>query len=80
MISDPSSTRGHSPFNLHIERLVLDGLSLDSHQAATLRTALESELTHLALDRGMPAEWQSAAVDGLDGGSFSAPAGAPPGA
>jgi hypothetical protein len=78
MNSQPSTTPGHSPLDLHIERLVLDGLSLDSRQAATLRTALESELARLAVDRGMPTEWQSDAVGCLDAGSFFASAGPPP--
>jgi hypothetical protein len=77
-MNSPRTTPGHSPLDLHIERLVLDGFSLDSRQAAMLQSALESELTQLAVDRGVPTGWQGSAVDGLDGGSFSASAGAPP--
>ena len=33
--------------NLHIDRLVLDGISLDSHQRPVLQQALQRELTRL---------------------------------
>jgi hypothetical protein len=37
---------------LHIERLVLDGLSIESGQEPFLRAALEAELTRLIVDGG----------------------------
>lgn len=33
--------------NLHIDRLVLDGIPLDSHQRSVLQQALQGELTRL---------------------------------
>jgi hypothetical protein len=33
--------------NLHIERLVLDGLPIDHHDAPLVQTAVETELTRL---------------------------------
>ncbi len=38
--------------NLHIERLGLDGLSVESGQEPVLRAALEAELTRLIADGG----------------------------
>lgn len=38
--------------NLHIERLVLDGLSIERGQEPFLRAALEAELTRLIVDGG----------------------------
>ena len=38
---------------LHIERLILDGLPLSSHQGAAVQAAIETELTRLLEERGM---------------------------
>lgn len=46
--------------HLHIERLVLEGLPIDSHQAMFVRVAMESELARLVSSNG----WAS----GLSGG------------
>jgi hypothetical protein len=35
--------------NLHIERLVLDGVSVEPHQRAELKRAVESELSRLLI-------------------------------
>lgn len=46
--------------NLHIERLVLDGLPLNRQQGLLLQTAVEAELTRLLTEQGLA---------GLSGGS-----------
>jgi hypothetical protein len=38
--------------NVHIDRLVLDGLPLASHQSDSVQTAVEIELTRLLTDKG----------------------------
>jgi hypothetical protein len=38
--------------NVHIERLVLDGLSLASGQSDSVQTAVETQLTRLLSDKG----------------------------
>jgi hypothetical protein len=45
--------------NLHIERLVLDGLSIDSRQGALVKEAVTAELTRLLEENGLPASLQS---------------------
>ena len=40
--------------NLHIERLVLDGLPLTASHAAEIRSAIESELAHRLAEEGLP--------------------------
>lgn len=39
--------------NLHIERLVLDGIQLEGGQHPLLQTAVETELTRLVNDGGL---------------------------
>lgn len=39
--------------NLHIERLVLDGINIDPHQRPLLQAALQTELTRLLTERGV---------------------------
>jgi hypothetical protein len=39
--------------NIHIERLVLDGLTVPYHQQALLQAAVETELTHLFAVNGL---------------------------
>jgi hypothetical protein len=41
--------------NLHIERLVLDGLPVSDHQGGWVRAAVESELSRLLADHGLAA-------------------------
>lgn len=45
--------------NLHIERLVLDGVSVEPHQQAELKAAMESELGRLLLTNGISSSVQS---------------------
>jgi hypothetical protein len=44
--------------HLHIERVVLDGLPVKSHEAGHVRTAIESELIRLLNERGLSHELQ----------------------
>ncbi len=41
--------------NLHIERLVLDGITLSVRERALLGTAVTTELTRLISESGLPA-------------------------
>lgn len=50
--------------NLHIERLVLDGISVDSHQRPMLKATLETELGRLLAQHGIASDLQS-------GGAFN---------
>lgn len=45
--------------NLHIERLVLDGISVDSHQRPMLKATLETELGRLLAQNGIAPGLQS---------------------
>lgn len=45
--------------NLHVERLVLDGISLAPGERPLLRAAVEAELTRLLTDDGLSGMWQS---------------------
>ena len=52
--------------NLHIERLVLDGLPIARSQGALVQTAVEAELAQLLSDGGLASTWQSGgAVPGV---------------
>jgi hypothetical protein len=42
--------------NLHIERLVLDGLPVGSHQGALIQSAIEAELARLLAGNGLEPE------------------------
>lgn len=53
------------PLQLHIERIVLDGLPLSRAQAGQLRSALEQELARL-LTEGSQQDWRGVAVPRLD--------------
>jgi hypothetical protein len=48
--------------NLHIERLILDGLPLEAADGAALRAALETELARLLTENDLAARWQSGAA------------------
>jgi hypothetical protein len=48
--------------NLHIERLVLDGLPVESRQADALREAVEAELIRLLTESGLSAGLQTGGV------------------
>jgi hypothetical protein len=45
--------------NLHIERLILDGLPMERHQAPSVQAAVEAELTRLLSENGLAADLQS---------------------
>jgi hypothetical protein len=42
--------------NLHIERLILDGLPISSLQGAAVRSALERELARVLAQDGLPGQ------------------------
>jgi len=45
--------------NLHIERLILDGVPFESRNRALLQTAIETELARLLTQNDAPSNWQS---------------------
>ena len=45
--------------SLHIDRLILDGISISHAQRPLLQAAVEAELGRLLTEGGMGAEWQS---------------------
>jgi len=45
--------------NLHIERLILDGLPIDGGDGGSLRIAMETELTRLLTQTGGTPSWQT---------------------
>lgn len=45
--------------NLHIERLILDGLPLEAKDSAAFRTAVEVELARLLTQNNDAANWQT---------------------
>ncbi len=65
--------------NLHIERLVLDGVSVDSHQQPMLKASLETELGRLLAQHGIAADLQSGSAfnamrtDSIDVGEKNEP-------
>jgi hypothetical protein len=48
--------------NLHIERLVLEGLELGPGQGELVRTAVAAELTRLLTEGGLAGQFQSSAA------------------
>jgi hypothetical protein len=60
--------------NLHIERLVLDGLSVANHEAALVQTAVEAELGRLLANESF-APVQSSAHAGVGGAKIHLPPG-----
>lgn len=57
--------------NLHIERLILDGISIEQHQRPVLKTALEAELGRLLANNGIASDLQrSGALHSLRAGSM----------
>lgn len=44
--------------NLHIERLVLEGLPVTSLQSAHVRSAVERELGRMLVEGGLPEQWR----------------------
>lgn len=45
--------------NLHIERLILDGLPFEARHRAALQAEIEIELARLLIENGVGANWQS---------------------
>lgn len=45
--------------SLHIDRLILDGISISHAQRPLLQAAVEAELGRLLTEGGMGAEWRS---------------------
>lgn len=45
--------------NLHIERLILDGLPFEARHRAMLQTEIETELVRLMTENNIAANWQS---------------------
>ena len=45
--------------NLHIERLILDGLALEAGDGTALRAALEIELARRLIQNNVAANWQT---------------------
>jgi len=66
--------------HLHIERLVLDGLTVDGRHAPLVREALEAELTRLLTHSGLSSGLQTGGVfrrlegDAIDRGDQKMPA------
>ena len=57
---------------LHIERLILDGLPISSHDASLVRAAVEAELTRLVTERGIiPSPSTSTTVPHARAGSIN---------
>ena len=48
--------------NLHIERLVLDGITLSVRERAVLGTAVSTELTRLISEGGLPANLPASGI------------------
>jgi hypothetical protein len=48
--------------NLHIERLVLDGLPVGQNQASLIQWAIETELTRLLAENGLAADLETGGV------------------
>ncbi len=45
--------------NLHIERLILDGLPVEARDSALVQAAVEAELGRLLSERGIPSDLQT---------------------
>jgi hypothetical protein len=57
--------------NLHIERLVLDGISVEPHQRPALKVAMESELGTLLTSNGLaPSLKNDVALRSIKAGSI----------
>ena len=67
--------------NLHIERLILDGIEIPSHQHPDLQTAMETELARLLDEGGLQAGLEAGgAVREVSGGMIEAAEGYNPAA
>ena len=60
--------------NLHIERLVLDGVNIDSGQRRLLQTRVETELTRMLTEGGLsPSFTRNLALSRLSTSAFRMP-------
>lgn len=57
--------------NLHIERLVLDGLPYTASEGEALGLALQAELARLLGQGGLPSLTPGGSIPRLDGGAIS---------
>ncbi len=58
--------------NVHIERLILEGLPVSSWQGSQIRSAVQKELTRLLLAGGLPDELRGGiALPGIQAGRDS---------
>ena len=65
--------------NLHIERLVLEGLGVARHEVPQVRAAVEAELSRLLAERGLDLGLLAGgAFARLDAGELSLPRGGGP--
>lgn len=61
--------------NLHIERLILDGLPFDAHRRAALQSEIQIELARLLTEGGIRENWRGgAAVPNLRAAAVQFPA------
>ena len=60
--TDSAAMAAPGPVSLHIERLVLDGFSLNAAQSVQVQHALERELARLAADLRGGAVWRTGVV------------------
>jgi hypothetical protein len=67
-----------TPVTLHIDRLVLDGLSFTPAQGARLRRALEHEFERLWTQRAAGGPMHAVASPALRAPALALPAGTPP--
>lgn len=51
--------------NLHIERLILDGLPIESRHGSTLQASIETELGRLLAQGDLTSNWKGGAVPTL---------------
>jgi hypothetical protein len=53
---------------LHVDRLVLDGLAVSQHQGDAVMLAVQRELARLLTDEATPSTWSAgASVDAIQG-------------
>ena len=64
----------HPNIQLHIERLILDGIEIPQAQSPLLQAAVEAELGRLLTENGLGSQWRSGgSVPSLSAPSLSAP-------
>jgi len=69
----------HPNIQLHIERLILDGIEVPQAQRPLLQAAVEAELGRLLTENGLGSQWRSGgAVPSLSAPNLQLPAGGNP--